>query len=73
LYNVQLLEMLGKMSECKALAQGILNKLPGIKAELIQGNPDWQTQDFTQLINALHAWKEIHPCENCKISRFSFT
>ena len=62
LYNVQSLEMLGKLSEYKALVRGILNKLPGIKVELIQGKPDWQMWDFTQLINALHAWKEIHPC-----------
>jgi len=66
LYNVQSLETLGKTSECKALVRGILNKLPGIKAELVQGKPDWQTWDFTQLINALRAWKEIHPREIAK-------
>lgn len=37
LYNVQTLEMLGKISECLALVQGVLNKLLGIKAELVQG------------------------------------
>jgi len=66
LYNVQSLETLGKTSQCKALVRGILNKFPGIKAELLQGKPDWQKWDFTQLINALHAWKEIHPCEIAK-------
>ena len=66
MYNVQSLETLGKTSECKALVRGILNKLPGIKAELVQGKQDWQTWDFTQLINALRAWKEIHPREIAK-------
>ena len=42
LYNVQSLETLGKTSECVALVRGILNKLPGIKAELVQGHPEWQ-------------------------------
>lgn len=37
LYNVQTLEMLGKISECLALVQGVLKKLLGIKAELVQG------------------------------------
>ena len=40
LYNVQSLETLGKTSECVALVPGILNKLPGIKAELVQGHPE---------------------------------
>ena len=43
LYNVQSLETLGKTSECVALVRGILNKLPGIKAELVQGHPEWQS------------------------------
>ena len=64
LYNVQSLETLGKTSECVALVRGILNKLPGIKAELVQGHPEWQSWNFTQLLNALREWKEIHPREN---------
>lgn len=62
-YNVQSLETMGKTSECKALVRGILPKLRGIKAELVQGDESLQTWDFTQLINSLHAWREIHPRE----------
>ena len=40
LYNVQSLETLGKTSECVALVRGILKRLPGIKAELVQGHPE---------------------------------
>ena len=72
LYNVQSLETLGKSSDCKALVRGVLNKLPGIKAELVQGKPDWKTWDFTQLINALREWKEIHPREIAKSRDRSF-
>ena len=68
LYNVQSLETLGKTSECVALVRGILNKLPGIKAELVQGHPEWQSWNFTQLLNALREWKEILPLENVKFS-----
>ena len=49
-----------------ALVRGILSKLPGIKAELVQGHPEWQSWNFTQLLNALREWKEIHPRENVK-------
>ena len=48
------------------MVRGVLNKQPGIKAELVQGKPDWKTWDFTQLINALRKWKEIHPREIAK-------
>ena len=72
LYNVQSLETLGKTSDCLALVRGVLNKLPGIKAELVQGKPEWKTWDFTQLIDALREWKEIHPRELAKSRDRSF-
>ena len=46
--------------------RGILSKLPGINAELVQGHPERQSWNFTQLLNALREWKEIHPRENVK-------
>ena len=61
LYNVQSLETLGKTSDCLALVRGVLNKLPGTKAELVQGKPNWKSWNFTELTSALRAWKEIHP------------
>ena len=72
LYNVQSHETLGKTSDCKALVREALNKLSGIEAELVQGKPDWKTWDFTQLINALREWKEIHPREIAKSRDRSF-
>ena len=72
LYNFQSLETLRKSSDCKVLVRGVLKKLPGIKAQLVQGKPDWKTWDFTQLINALREWKEIHPREIVKSRDRSF-
>ena len=66
LYNVQSIETLGKASECLSLVPGVLNKLPGIKTEFVQGHQDWQSWDFTKLLNALRAWKEIRPRESLK-------
>lgn len=40
-YNVQPLETLGKLSCCLSMVRGILDKLPGIKAELISGKVGW--------------------------------
>ena len=63
LQNVQSLETLGKTSECLSLVRGVLNKLPGMKVELVKGHQDW---DFTKLLNALRELKEIHPRESVK-------
>ena len=68
LYNVQTLEMLRKISECLALVQGVLNKLLGIKAELVQRKPNWQSWNFTELTSALRAWMEIYPRKSVRSS-----
>ena len=60
-FNVQSLETLGKTNECWALVRGALDKLPGIKADLVRGKSDWQSWGFPQLLSALREWTEIHP------------
>ena len=62
-YNVQSLETLGKLSSCISMVRGVLDKLPGIKAELVSGKVGWQDWGFTELIRALEEWKAIHPLE----------
>lgn len=62
-YHVQSLEMLGKLSSCFSVVRGVLDKLPGIKAELVSGKVGWQDWGFTELIRALEEWKAIHPLE----------
>jgi len=37
----------------------VLDKLPGIKADLVRGKPDWQSWGFSQLSTALKEWTEI--------------
>ena len=60
-YNVQSLESLGKLSECWGLVRSVLNKLKGIKADLVRGQTEWQTWGFPELVKALQIWKDIHP------------
>ena len=63
-YNVQSLETLGKLSQCLSMVRGLLDKLPGIKAELVNNKPGWQDWGFTELMQALENWKVIHPVES---------
>ena len=55
LYIVQSFEKLGKTLE-----------LLEINAELVQGDPNFQSWGFTKLINSLRTWKEIHAREIAK-------
>ena len=52
-----------KLSSCFSMVRGVLDKLPGIKAELVSGKVGWQDWGFTELIRALEEWKAIHPLE----------
>ena len=60
-YNVQSLETQGKLKDVSGNARSVLDKLKGVKADLVRGQMDWQDWDFPQLIKALKSWKEINP------------
>ena len=45
------------------MVSGVLDKLPGIKADLVRGKPGSQSWGFSQLVVALREWTEIHPSE----------
>ena len=61
LYNVQSLETLGKLREVSGNVKVVLDKLKGIKADLVRGQDGWQEWDFSQLLQAIRHWKEINP------------
>jgi hypothetical protein len=41
-----------------------LDKLTGIKPNLVHGNKGWQDWSFTNLLKQLKNWRDIHPIEN---------
>ena len=48
------------MKDVTGNARSVLDKLKGVKADLVRGQMDWQDWDFPQLIKALKSWKEIN-------------
>lgn len=44
--------------------RSVLDKLRGIKADLVRGQQEWQSWDFPSLVNALKQWKDINPIES---------
>ena len=57
LYNVQSLETLGKLREVSGNVRAVLDKLRGIKADLVLEQDGWQEWDFSQLLQAIELWK----------------
>lgn len=56
LYNVQSLETLGKLRDVAGNVRAVLDKLKGIKSDLVRGHEQWQEWDFRQLLQAIKRW-----------------
>ena len=63
LHNVQSLETLGRLRDVTGNVRAVLDKLKGIKADLVRGQVGWQEWDFPKLIEALRQWREVNPVE----------
>ena len=62
-YNVQSLETLGKLADVKGNVRSTLDKLKGIKADLVRGQEGWQEWTFHDLLKELKKWRDINPIE----------
>ena len=60
LHNVQSLETLGKSERVNGMARSVLDKLKGIKADLVRGEEGWQDWDLPCLVLALKKWRDIN-------------
>ena len=61
LTSVQSLEMLGKLTEVSGYVRLTLDKLEGIRSDLVRTGDYWQSWKFPQLIEALRKWTERNP------------
>ena len=64
LYNVQSLETLGKLNKVNGNVALTIDKLPGIRGDLVRNDEDWQSWDFLQLCAALKSWTRRNPVES---------
>jgi hypothetical protein len=63
-YAVQSLETLGKLSQVNGYVSMTLDKLPGIRGDLVRTDDAWESWDFLKLCEALRrnvAWKGVQP------------
>lgn len=59
--NIQTLESMGKEKEIRGYVRLTLDKLPGIRADLVRLDDEWQEWGFPQLVEALRKWCERNP------------
>ena len=59
--NVQALETMGKLGEVNGYVRMTLNKLEGIRGDLVRTDDDWQEWKFPQLVEALRKWTVRNP------------
>ena len=62
-YCVQLLETLEKIQEVNGYVRLTLNKLPGIRGDLVRTDLKWKDWTFPDLVKAIFAWTERNPIE----------
>ena len=63
-YAVQSLETLGKLSQVNGYVSMTLDKLPGIRGDLVRTDEAWESWDFQKLCEALRLWTRRNPVEN---------
>lgn len=66
--HIQVLETMGKVNEIGGFVRATLDKLPGIRADLVRLDDNWQEWGFAELIESLRKWCDRNPIvsENLK-------
>ncbi len=62
-HSVQALETMRKLDNVKGNVSMTLDKLSGIRGDLVRGDPDWETWDFVKLTEAVNQWVRRNPLQ----------
>ena len=66
--SVQSLEPMGKLQNINGFVRHTLDKLSGIKPELVRSDDDWQEWTYVELVEALKRWTDRNPVQNTEKS-----
>ena len=61
LCSVQALDTTGKVKEMNGYVRVTLDKLQGIRSDLVRNGDNWQGWEFQQLVEALEKWTVRNP------------
>ena len=62
--HVQALETLGKLGDVAGNVRLTLDKLEGIRGDLIRTEENWNQWTFKELVEALRLWVERNPLQH---------
>jgi hypothetical protein len=65
-YCVQSLQSLKKLDEVKGLTMVIIEKLPGIRGDLVRSDSNWETWNLDQLAEAVRLWIRRNPVDHSR-------
>ena len=63
-YCVQSLETMGKLEQVNGYVSMTLDKLPGIRGDLVRTDETWESWDFVKLCEALRLWTRRNPLDS---------
>ena len=63
-YCVQSLETMGKLDQVNGNVSMTLDKLPGIRGDLVRTDDSWESWDFVKLCEALRLWIRRNPVDS---------
>ena len=64
LFNVQSLETMGKLREVNGYVRMTIDKLPGIRGDLVRTDDSWREWNFPKLVDELRKWTERNPIQS---------
>ena len=59
--SVQSLDTMEELKEMNGYVPTTIDKLPGIRADLVRIDDDWHNWDFGQFVEQLRQWNERNP------------
>ena len=63
LRHVQALETMDKLGSVNGYTRTILDRLPGIRSDLVRDDENWKNWNFLDLVDALRRWTERNPID----------
>ena len=63
-YGVQSLQTMGKLDQVNGNVPMTLDKLPGIRGDLVRTDDMWESWDFVKLYEALRLWIRRNPVDS---------
>ena len=61
--HVQALETMDRLNSVNGYTRTILDRLPGIRADLVRDDENWKNWEFPELVDALRRWTERNPID----------